>query len=56
MRIGHLRKLCKASKLTAAQLQALVKEQIVAIEEVEVQRDPLRGRTFPASKAVATDA
>ncbi len=43
-------KLCKASKLNAAQLQTLVKVHIVAIEEVEVQRDPLRGRTFPASK------
>ncbi len=45
-------KLCKASKLSAAQLQTLVKEHIVAIEDVEVQRDPLRGRTFPASKAL----
>ncbi len=43
-------KLCKASKLTARQLQALADEHIIVIEEIEVQRDPLRGRTFPISQ------
>ena len=43
-------KLCKASKLTPGQLQTLVRENIVTIEEVEVQRDPLQGRVFPPSK------
>ena len=42
-------RLCKASKLTTAQLQSLVREHIVAIEEIEIQRDPLQGRVFPAS-------
>ena len=43
-------KLCKASKLTVNQLQKLVDEHIAVFEEVEVQRDPLRGRTFPPSQ------
>ena len=42
-------RLCKASKLTATQLQSLIREHIVAIEEIEIQRDPLQGRVFPAS-------
>ena len=42
-------KLCKATSLTPAQLQALVRENIVAIEVVEVRRDPLQGHTIPAS-------
>ena len=42
-------KLCKATSLTPAQLQALVRENIVAIEVVEVRRDPLQGRAIPAS-------
>jgi primosomal protein N' (replication factor Y) len=42
-------KLCKASKLTAKQLQKLEDERIVAIEAVEAQRDPLLGRVFPPS-------
>jgi len=42
-------RLCKASKLTATQLQSLIREHIVEIEEIEIQRDPLQGRVFPAS-------
>jgi primosomal protein N' (replication factor Y) len=42
-------KLCKACKLNQAQLQALVRENIIAIEVVEVRRDPLQGRTILAS-------
>ena len=40
-------KLCQASKLTEAQLRHLVREQLVTIEEMEIRRDPLLGRTFP---------
>jgi primosomal protein N' (replication factor Y) (superfamily II helicase) len=39
--------LCKASGLSPAQLQKLVRENIIAIEEIEVQRDPLLGRFIP---------
>ena len=42
-------KLCKASGLTRAQLQQLVREKIIAIEEAEIRRDPLRGQIIPAS-------
>lgn len=41
--------LCKASGLTTAQLQQLVREQILAIETVEVRRDPLAERTLDPS-------
>jgi primosomal protein N' (replication factor Y) len=41
--------LCKATGLTTAQLQRLVKEQIIAIETSEQRRDPLQGRALPAS-------
>jgi primosomal protein N' (replication factor Y) len=41
--------LCKASGLSPAQLQKLVRENIIAIEEIEVQRDPLLGRVIPAT-------
>ncbi|MBV9691265.1 MAG: primosomal protein N', partial [Ktedonobacteraceae bacterium] len=41
--------LCKACALTRAQLQQLVREHIIAIEEVEIRRDPLLRRTIPAS-------
>ncbi len=41
--------LCKASGLSPAQLQALVRDKIIAIEEIEVQRDPLLGRVIPTS-------
>ncbi len=41
--------LCKASGLTPAQLQLLVRQRLVTIEELEVLRDPLVGRTIPAS-------
>lgn len=40
-------KLCQATKLTEAQLKALVRAQLISIEEVEIRRDPLLGRTFP---------
>ncbi|MDQ2905245.1 MAG: primosomal protein N' [Chloroflexota bacterium] len=44
-------KLCKASALTPAQLQTLVREGIIAIEEgVEVQRDPMQERAIPISE------
>jgi primosomal protein N' (replication factor Y) (superfamily II helicase) len=42
-------KLCTACKLTPVQFQALIHENIIAIEEVEVRRDPMQGRNFPAS-------
>lgn len=38
--------LMKASSLTAAQLQSLVRAGVINIEEVEVQRDPLLGRVI----------
>ncbi len=41
--------LCKASSLSAGQLSALAREGIIAIEEMEVQRDPLSGRNIPPS-------
>ncbi len=41
--------LCNASGLTPAQLQALVRDGILAIEEIEARRDPLIGRNIPAS-------
>jgi primosomal protein N' len=41
--------LCKASGLTPAQLQSLVRERLVTIDELEVQRDPLAGRNIPPS-------
>jgi primosomal protein N' (replication factor Y) len=41
--------LCKASGLSPAQLQKLVRENIIIIEEIEVQRDPLSGRVIPAT-------
>ena len=41
--------LCKASGLTTAQLQELVREQILSIEVLEVRRDPLAERTLVPS-------
>src|SRR5579884_361756 len=41
--------LCKTTGLSNAQLQRLVKEQIIAIETMEVRRDPLQGQALPAS-------
>jgi primosomal protein N' (replication factor Y) (superfamily II helicase) len=41
--------LCKASGLTPAQLKKLVYENIITIEEMEVQRNPLLGRVIPAT-------
>jgi len=38
--------LCKASGLSPAQLQVLVRDKIIVIEEIEVQRDPLLGRVI----------
>jgi primosomal protein N' (replication factor Y) (superfamily II helicase) len=49
-------KLCQASKLTAAQLQQLVDEHILLIEQVEIQRDPLLGRTITPSTPLALTA
>jgi primosomal protein N' (replication factor Y) len=45
--------LCKASGLTPAQLKKLVRENIIAIEEIEVQRNPLLGRIIPATEPLA---
>src|SRR5260370_579903 len=45
--------LCKASGLSPAQLQKLVRENIIAIKEIEVQRDPLLGRIIPASSPLS---
>lgn len=42
-------KLCKASGLSEKQLQQLVQEQVIAIEKIEVRRNPLAGRTILAS-------
>lgn len=42
--------LCKASGLSPAQLQTLVRENIIAIEEIEVRRDPLLGRVIPGTQ------
>lgn len=41
--------LCKASGLTSAQLQQLVRAHIVTIEETEVRRNPLAGRPLLTS-------
>src|SRR5258708_5510590 len=41
--------LSKASGLTPRQLQILVNQQIIVIEEIEVQRNPLLGRVIPSS-------
>jgi primosomal protein N' (replication factor Y) (superfamily II helicase) len=41
--------LCNASGLSAAQLRTLVRDGIIAIEEIEARRDPLTGRNIPAS-------
>ncbi len=38
--------LCKASELTPAQLQTLVREGLITIEEKEIPRDPLLGRSI----------
>ena len=45
--------LCKASSLTQAQLQHLVRAGIIEIEEVEVQRDPLLGRVIAPTQPLA---
>jgi primosomal protein N' (replication factor Y) len=41
--------LCKASGLSSAQLKKLERENIITIEEIEVQRNPLLGRIIPAT-------
>ena len=50
--------LCKASGMTQAQLQQLVREQIMLIEETEIRRDPLAGRhlDFATTPLTLTDA
>jgi primosomal protein N' (replication factor Y) (superfamily II helicase) len=42
--------LCKASSLTPSQLQSLVRADLIEIEEVEVQRDPLLGRVIAPTR------
>jgi primosomal protein N' (replication factor Y) len=49
-------KLCTASKLTGGQLQALAREQIIVIEEIEVQRDPLQGQVIEPSRPLSLTA
>ncbi len=44
--------LSKASGLSPAQLQKLVRENIISIEEIEVQRSPLSGRVIPATSSL----
>ncbi len=41
--------LCKATEMTATQLQQLVRQHLIVIEEAEIRRDPLLGRTIAAS-------
>jgi primosomal protein N' (replication factor Y) (superfamily II helicase) len=41
--------LCKASGLNPGQLKKLVRDHVIAIAEVEVQRDPLLERVIPAN-------
>ena len=48
--------LCKASGLSPAQLKKLVHENIIAIEEIEVQRNPLLGRVIPATSPLELTA
>ena len=48
--------LCKASGLSPAQLKKLVYENIIAIEEIEVQRNPLLGRVIPATSPLELTA
>ena len=48
--------LCKASGLYPAQLKKLVYENIIAIEEIEVQRNPLLGRVIPATSPLELTA
>ena len=48
--------LCKASGLSPAQLKKLVYENIISIEEIEVQRNPLLGRVIPATSPLELTA
>jgi len=48
--------LCKASGLYPAQLKKLEYENIIAIEEIEVQRNPLLGRVIPATSPLELTA
>ena len=48
--------LCKASGLSPAQLKKLERENIIAIEEIEVQRNPLLGRVIPATSPLELTA
>lgn len=41
--------LCKATGMTQANLQQLVKEHILVLEELEIRRDPLAGRNVQAT-------
>jgi len=46
-------KLCKASGLSKAELETLVQEGIIAIGDIEVQRDPLQDRVIPGTKPLS---
>lgn len=48
--------LCKASSLTAHQLQSLVRDGLIEIEEVEIQRDPLLGRLIAPTQPLQLTA
>ena len=48
--------LCKASGLSPAQLKKLEHENIIATEEIEVQRNPLLGRVIPATSPLELTA
>ncbi|HEX7734587.1 MAG TPA: primosomal protein N' [Ktedonobacteraceae bacterium] len=48
--------LSKASSLTTGQIQQLVREGIIEIEEVEVQRDPLLGRVIAPTQPLPLTA
>src|SRR5205085_11084106 len=48
--------LCKASGLSPVQLKKLMHENIITIEEIEVQRNPLLGRIIPATSPLELTA
>ncbi len=49
-------KLCEATKLSPAQFQQLIQEGILAIETVEIRRDPLLEHVIPPSFALTLTA
>ena len=49
-------KLCEATKLSSAQFQQMIQAGILAVETVEIRRDPLLERVIPASPALTLTA